>query len=431
MLDNPNIPADLAGWLSYLEQLHPKAIALGLERVGQVRQRLTLDTDFLLITVGGTNGKGSTCAMLERILTTAGYRVGCYTSPHLLRYNERVRVSCQEVSDAELCAAFAAVEQARDDTPLTYFEFGTLAAVWHFSRQQVQVAILEVGLGGRLDAVNVFDPDCAIVTSVDIDHIDFLGNSRESIAFEKAGIFRTGKPALCGDADVPEALVHHAQNIGADLQCIGKDFGFEHQPHQETWHFWSGVARIEDLPLPVLSGEFQLANAACALQALQVLKSRLQVDTEDLRTGLLDIALQGRFQKISREGSGQPDVILDVAHNPHAARGLAENLRRSAYRQGKTIAVFAMLSDKDIAGVLRAVGHEIDEWHVAGIPQPRGLAHDKLAGLVREVLPQAQVSTAVTVGEAFAQACRSAGENDRIVAFGSFYTVADVLRALI
>jgi dihydrofolate synthase/folylpolyglutamate synthase len=431
MPDTPNTPADLAGWLSYLEQLHPKAIALGLERVSQVKQRLALDINFLLITVGGTNGKGSTCAMLERILTTAGYRVGCYTSPHLLRYNERVRVLCQEVSDAGLCTAFAAVEQARGDTPLTYFEFGTLAAVWHFSRQQVQVAILEVGLGGRLDAVNVFDPDCAIVTSVDIDHIDFLGNSRESIAFEKAGIFRTGKPALCGDADAPEALLHHAQNIGAELQCIGKDFGFEHKSHQETWQFWSGAARIENLPLPVLSGEFQLANAACALQAIQLLKSRLQVDIEDMRAGLLGVALQGRFQKISREGSGQPDVILDVAHNPHAARGLADNLRRSAYKQGKTIAVFAMLSDKDIAGVLRAVGHEVDEWHVAGIPQPRGLAHDKLAGLVREVLPQAQVSTAVTVEQAFAQACRSAGENDRIVAFGSFYTVADVLRALI
>lgn len=425
------LPTTLPDWLSYLEQLHPKVIALGLDRVNAVKQRLNLNPDFPLITVGGTNGKGSTCAMLERMLTASGYRVGCYTSPHLLRYNERVRVSCQEVGDDALCAAFAAVEEARGDTPLTYFEFGTLAAVWHFTRLQVQVAILEVGLGGRLDAVNVFDPDCAVVTSVDIDHIDFLGNSRESIAFEKAGIFRTSKPALCGDADAPRALIQHAEGIGAELKCIGRDFGFEHQPHQNVWHFWSGAARIEQLPLPVLSGEFQLGNAACALEAILSLQLRLQVGIEAMRNGLTAVALQGRFQTISRASSGLPQVILDVAHNPHAARGLADNLRDSVGRHGKTIAVFAMLSDKDITGVLRAVGHQVDAWHVAGIPQPRGLPHDKLAALVREVLPQAQVSSTDTIAQAFLQACQSAGENDRIVAFGSFYTVADVLRALI
>lgn len=425
------LPTTLPGWLSYLEQLHPKAIALGLDRVNAVKQRLNLDPDFPLITVGGTNGKGSTCAMLERMLTVAGYRVGCYTSPHLLRYNERVRVSCQEVSDDDLCTAFAAVEDARGDTPLTYFEFGTLAAVWHFTRQQVQAAILEVGLGGRLDAVNAFDPDCAIVTSVDIDHIDFLGNSRESIAFEKAGIFRTGKQALCGDADAPYALIQHAKSIGAELKCIGRDFGFEHQPGRDVWHFWSGETRIEQLPLPVLSGEFQLSNAACALEAILSLQSRLQVGIEAIQDGLTTVALQGRFQIISRENSDLPEVVLDVAHNPHAARSLADNLRESRGRHGKTIAVFAMLSDKDIIGVLHAVGYQIDAWYVAGIPQPRGLSHDKLAALVREVLPLAQVSLAETIDQAFIQACQSADENDRIVAFGSFYTVADVLRALI
>lgn len=426
MPDSTKTPANLADWLVYLEQLHPKPIALGLERVQLVKQKLGLALTFPIITVGGTNGKGSTCAMLERILSVAGYRVGCYTSPHLLAYNERVRVQCHEISDAELCEAFAAVEQARGDTPLTYFEFGTLAAVWHFIRQQVQVAILEVGLGGRLDAVNVFDPDGAVVTSVDIDHIDFLGNSRESIGFEKAGIFRPAKPAICGDSDAPETLIKHAEAIDADLRLIGRDFGFEHQAQSPTWQFWCANTRIEQLPLPVLSGEFQLANAACAVYALTTLARQFSISAEHIRQGLLAVSLQGRFQQFA----GPPQVILDVAHNPHAARGLAENLHATR-PAGRTIAVFAMLSDKDIAGVLAVVSREIDTWWVAGIPQTRGLPHDQLAGIVRAALPQASVNSAVTIEQAYAQACQSVNENDRIVAFGSFYTVADVLRILI
>jgi len=426
MPDSTKTPANLADWLAYLEQLHPKPIAMGLDRVELVRQKLGLTPGFPIITVGGTNGKGSTCAMLERILSVAGYRVGCYTSPHLLAYNERVRVQCHEISGDELCEAFAAVEQARGDTPLTYFEFGTLAAVWHFVRLQVQVAILEVGLGGRLDAVNVFDPDCAVVTSVDIDHIEFLGNSRESIGFEKAGIFRPHKPAICGDADPPQRLVSHAGALGADIKLIGRDFGFEHQPQSSLWHFWTADMRIEELPLPVLSGEFQLANAACALYALGTLAAYFSIRAEHIHQGLLAVSLQGRFQRFA----GAPQVVLDVAHNPHAARGLAENLHGTR-PVGRTIAVFAMLSDKDIAGVLELVDREVDEWWVAGIPQLRGLPHERLAGIVRTALPQAKISSAATIDEAYSQACRSANENDRIVAFGSFYTVADVLRVLI
>lgn len=425
MPEVPLPPTDLVGWLAYLEQLHPKAIELGLERVNLVKQRLGLAPDFPVVIVGGTNGKGSTCAMLERMFDAAGYKVGCYTSPHLLRYNERVRVQCRDISNANLCLAFAAVEQARQDTPLTYFEFGTLAAVWHFAKQNVQIAILEVGLGGRLDAVNAFDPACAIVTSVDIDHVDFLGNSRDSIGFEKAGIFRTGIPALCGDVAPPPTLTQHALTIGAGLKRIGHDFAFEHQPHQTLWHFWSGNLRLENLPLPALCGDFQLANAACALAAIQALAGQFSVSIDDVRNSLLTVALQGRFQDFP----GTPHVVLDVAHNPHAARGLAENLRDTR-PSGKTVAVFAMLSDKDIAGVIRAVAAEIDTWYVAGIAQSRGLDHEKLKYIVHKTLPDACVVSASTVEQAFLQACQSVSENDRIAAFGSFYTVADVLRVL-
>src|SRR3989339_666214 len=247
------MPNTLAGWLTYLESLHPKTIALGLERVAQVKQRLNLDPDFPVITVGGTNGKGSVCAMLESILHAAGYRVGCYTSPHLLRYNERVRIAKEQASDAELCASFEKIEQARGDTALTYFEFGTLAAMQCFIEHQVDVAILEVGLGGRLDAVNVFDSDCAVLTSVDIDHTDYLGETREQIAFEKAGIFRKGKVAICADADVPQAVTGHAEKIGAQLWRIGHEFSFEEQKTGQ-WDYRSIIGTRNSLPYPALRG---------------------------------------------------------------------------------------------------------------------------------------------------------------------------------
>ncbi|MCE9633334.1 MAG: bifunctional tetrahydrofolate synthase/dihydrofolate synthase [Methylophilales bacterium] len=412
-------PADLAGWLAYLEKLHPKSIAMGLERVNQVKQRLQLDPDFTIITVAGTNGKGSTCAMLESMLLAAGYRVGCYTSPHLLDYNERVRVDCVEASDEELCRAFAAVEARRGDIPLTYFEFGTLAAVWHFCHQNIQVAVLEVGLGGRLDAVNAFDTDCAIITSIDLDHMEYLGNSRESIGFEKAGVYRHNVPALCGDSVPPPTVPQHAAAIGADYRQIGQGFGF--QQRTTDWDFWSESERIEQLPLPVLAGSFQLNNAACAVTALCVLHQRLPVTQQAMRLGLQAVVLAGRFQTVQES----PKIILDVAHNPQAARGLAENLHQTPC-SGRTLAVFAMLSDKDIGGVIAALGDEIDAWFVAGIDAPRGTSCEELAGYLSEV----EIFTHPNIAQALAQACRAASENDRIVAFGSFYTVADVLRAL-
>ena len=310
----------LAEWLAHLESLHPKTIALGLERVAEVKARLNLSSDFPVIIVGGTNGKGSVCAMLEAILHAAGYRVGCYTSPHLLNYNERVRIGKLQASDNELCASFSDIEQARGDIPLTYFEFGTLAAMQLFISHQVDVAILEVGLGGRLDAVNVFDADCAVVTSVDIDHTDYLGETREEIAFEKAGIFRQGRVAICSDNDVPEALAAHAQKIGAELWCIGREFGYA--THQGQWDYRSREVARMAMPYPALRGGFQLSNASAVLAALDAVRERLPVSMAAIRRGLTEVQLAGRFQFVP----GKPQLILDVAHNPHAARTLAKNL---------------------------------------------------------------------------------------------------------
>lgn len=416
-------PSSLPDWLSYLERLHPKSIELGLDRVTAVRQRMGLVPEFPIITVAGTNGKGSTCAMLERILTEAGYRVGCYTSPHLLQYNERVRVLCHEVEDSQLCRAFAAVEAARGDIPLTYFEFGTLAAMWHFLEAGVEVAVLEIGLGGRLDAVNAFEPSCCIVTSIALDHMDYLGNSRESIGFEKAGIYRAGVPALCGDPNPPATVPERARQVAADYRQIGVDFGYEQCG--QCWNFWSKDVRIDGLPLPALSGNFQFGNAACALEALLAVRRQLPVSAEQIHAGLAHVVLSGRFQVLP----GKPQVILDVAHNPHAARGLAENLRQSC-NQGRTLAVFAMLADKDIAGVVQAAGPEIDGWFLAGIDYARGASAGQLEEIVLANAPGSQIMVFDSIANALDQACRSAGENDRIVAFGSFYTVADVLRAL-
>jgi dihydrofolate synthase/folylpolyglutamate synthase len=415
------MPNTLANWLTYLESLHPKTIALGLERVAEVKQRLNLQPEFPVIIVGGTNGKGSVCAMLESILHAAGYKVGCYTSPHLLDYNERVRIAKQQASDAELCASFDAIEQARGDIALTYFEFGTLAAMQCFISHKVDIAILEVGLGGRLDAVNVFDADVAVVTSVDIDHVDYLGDTREKIAFEKAGIFRQGRVAICADSDVPQALRQHAQQIGAELWCIGSEFGFI--PHQAQWDYRGKAASRSALPLPALRGAFQLHNASAVLAALDVLKGSLPVSMEAVRRGLVEVELAGRFQFVP----GRPQLILDVAHNPHAARSLAQNLDNLP--PARTFAVFAMLKDKDMAGVVRALDARIDVWLVAGIDAPRGATATELAQVLADNHVRGAVHTCDSIAAAQHEASNRAGENDRIAAFGSFYTVAEVMRA--
>lgn len=416
------MPADLAGWLQYIEALHPKSISMGLDRVLQVKNRLGLNPEFPIIMVGGTNGKGSTCAMLESIYHQAGYHVAAYSSPHLLRYNERVRINTQEVSDDILVEAFYAVELARQDTQLTYFEFGTLAAIWCFMQQKVEIGILEVGLGGRLDAVNVFEPDCTIVTTIDIDHIDFLGDSRESIGYEKAGIFRKNIVAICGDSNPPITLTNHALDVGAHLQIFNRDFFVTH--HQNRWDFKSADT-IQDLPLPALVGDFQLQNAACALAAIEVMQTKLAIDKTHIAAGLSKVKLAGRFQTVGKE----PTIILDVTHNPHAAEALAVNLSQNRI-SGKTIAVFAMLADKDIAGVIEAVMPQIDAWYLSSVEHVRAATTDQIAEIFKKSNSKQEFNCFENLTSAFDQACLAASKTDRIIVFGSFFTVAEVMQVL-
>ncbi len=416
------MPQSLVQWLSYLERIHPSVIDLGLERVARVRDRLGLAPGFPIITVGGTNGKGSVCAMLECMLSFAGYRVGLYSSPHLLRYNERVRVARREVDDATLVEAFARVEPARTPDSLTYFEFGTLAAMDVFIREKVDVAVLEVGLGGRLDAVNAFDADCTVVTTVDIDHMEYLGPDRESIGREKAGIFRANVPAICGDEDPPATLTQHAAKVGAPLQLIGRDYGYT--VGRDDWQFWSLRGKRSGLPHPALRGVYQLANAATALCALEQVADRTPVDMGAIRRGLVEVDLPGRFQIVP----GRPMVILDVGHNPHAARGLSASLTAMP-KAGRVIAVFAMLKDKDIAGVVRALVDQVDLWLVATLPGPRGADAAHVAQVLAEVGVHAPVEKFDSAAEAYRNAVRFAGQDDKILVFGSFFTVGAAMLA--
>jgi len=437
----PRPPDGLGGWLAYLEALHPHGsagIELGLERVAVVKATLDQRQTCPVILVGGTNGKGSTCAMLERILLVAGYRVGLYTSPHLLRYNERVRIDGLAVDDASLCAAFARVEQARGAIALTYFEFGTLAAWELFAAASLDAVILEVGLGGRLDATNVYEPACAIVTSVDLDHIEYLGADREAIGREKAGIFRAGTPAICGDPQPPPSLIDHANGIGAGLQVLGKDFGYLRQ-EQQQWLYWrrsdkppkardgrseGATARRGGLAFPALRGEQQLANAASALAALDALHACLPVAMKDIRRGLIEVELPGRFQVLP----GRPTVVLDVAHNPQAARALAVNLAGMGFHRN-TWALFGMLADKDIGGVIEALRGQITHWLPCTLEGCRGVRADYLAACLRarEIAPLGEFASPAA---ALACALEKAGEDDRILAFGSFLTVAAALQEL-
>jgi dihydrofolate synthase/folylpolyglutamate synthase len=412
----------LPEWLEYIERVHPQAIAMGLERVIRVRDALGLRFDGPLITVAGTNGKGSTCAMLDAILRAEGYRVGLYMSPHLLSYNERVRVDGALASDERLVLAFERVEAARGDTPLTYFEFGTLAAWEIFATSGLDAVVLEVGLGGRLDAVNAFDPDCAVVTGIAIDHVDYLGSSRESIGAEKAGIFRAGRPAICADSDPPATLIEHARAVGADLQLIGRDFAYE--GGRQQWLFRGRHGARRALAPPALRGARQLANASACLAALDSLRSRLPVSMQAVRQGLANVQLPGRFQILP----GRPAVVLDVAHNPQAAAVLSENLLDMGFFP-ETYAVVGMLKDKDSGAVCRALRGRVTRWFAAGLPGPRGAGADTLAGAIRNSGAGGEILCFDSPRSAYAEAARRAAENDRIVVFGSFLTVADVMAA--
>jgi dihydrofolate synthase/folylpolyglutamate synthase len=412
----------LEDWLDYISAQHPATIALGLDRVREVADGLDLHEARATITVGGTNGKGSTCAMLEQILLEAGYDVGLYTSPHLLRYNERVRFKGKEATDDALVDAFERVEKARKGVPLTYFEFGTLAAFTFFERMGAEVMILEVGLGGRLDAVNIIDPDVACVVSVDLDHQAFLGNDRESIGFEKAGIFRAGRPAIFGDLDPPKRLVEHAEKIGAPLQVLGRDFRYEAKPGQ--WDFVGRKGAKHALPMPGLRGAWQLKNASVALAALDEIGSRVPVSLGEVKRGLTLAHVEGRLQVIP----GRPSIVLDVAHNPHAARSLASGLGDMPFAEN-TLAVFAMLADKDIGSVVDAMRGRVDRWYVSAAQAERAASAAQVAEILFEKRLADRTRMFATVASALDAARRDAGPNDRIVVFGSFYTVAEALRA--
>jgi len=358
------IPATLPEWLALLETRHSKEIDMGLERVASVKNRLDIEFKCPVIMVAGTNGKGSTCAMLEAVLLKAGYRVGLYSKPHFLDFNERARINGENVGDQIFIDTFSEVEAKREDTSLTYFEFTTLAICKLLAEANLDVVILEVGLGGRLDAVNVIDADVSIVTSIDIDHIEYLGDTREKIGFEKAGIFRPGKSAICGDPLPPQSLIDHANAVGADLWLFGRDFNYNGDKQQ--WNFAGRTQRRNSLAYPSLRGANQLLNASAVLAALEALRDVLPVSAQEVRTGLVMVDLPGRFQVMP----GRPTVVLDVAHNPHAAATLSQNLDNMGFH-AYTYAVFGSMLDKDIEGVVEQLKGKVDHWCVCDLPLPR------------------------------------------------------------
>ncbi len=397
---------------------------MGLERVRSVADRLALSFDCPVITVGGTNGKGSTCAMLESILIAAGYRVALHTSPHLIDFNERARLQGESAKDADLVTHLAAVEAERGAVELTYFEFTLLAILRWFRACQPDVVILEVGLGGRLDAVNLIDADCSIVTCIDIDHAEYLGSTREAIGWEKAHIFRTGRPAICTDPVPPQSLVDYAREIGADLRLFGRDFNYAGDRQQ--WSFGGRDVRRSSLAYPALRGANQLLNASGALAALEALRSRLPVSQQAVRQGLAAVELPGRFQVLP----GRPAVVLDVAHNPHAAAHLASNLDNMGFFP-ETWAVFGAMRDKDLVGIVGHLRDKIDHWLPVALPGPRAASTEELIEALAKAGaapgPQRSVQPFASPREALAFALSKAQEGDRIVVFGSFLTVADIL----
>ncbi len=419
-------PRTLSEWLEYIQAQHPKTIAMGLERVRTVAERMALAKPARhVITIGGTNGKGSTVAFVDAIARAAGWRVGAYTSPHLLRYNERVRIDGADADDASLVEAFAAVEAARGDMLLTYFEYGTLAALWLFARSDLDLAILEVGLGGRLDAVNIVDPDVAVITTVDLDHQDWLGDTIEAIGAEKAGIARAWKPLVIGDDDPPSSVLGHAYAIGASAVRIGCDFFFERDEDDGQRWRWREIGCELELPMPQLAAPVQLRNAAVAIAALRA----LPVDLPEAAfiDGVREARIAARLQRFERDGV---EIVVDVGHNPQAARALAAWLEATPVA-GPTHAVFAALGDKDMAGVVAALEDRIDRWWLAGLDDagPRGLTVDAFA----ERLAGTAAGTgarSTSVAEALAAARREAPAGARILVFGSFHTAAAALDAL-
>ncbi|WP_037585833.1 bifunctional tetrahydrofolate synthase/dihydrofolate synthase [Stenoxybacter acetivorans] len=422
----------LTEWLAHLESAHSAGlIDMGLARVGEVKNRMGLQPLCPLIIVGGTNGKGSVCAYLTQIYSEAGHRVGTLTSPHLLRFNERIAINGEAVCDETIVAAFERIEAARQEISLTYFEFNTLAAVDIFMRAEVDVMILEVGLGGRLDAVNVFDADVAVITSVDLDHQAFLGDTVEQVAFEKAGILRGGKAVICGQVPVPARLADHAREMGADLLVLGMDFDWVNSAQQWSYRFhpqhsflFSASRARHALPIPSLRGQFQLNNAACALTALECLNHVLPIDIGAIKRGLVRVHNPGRFQILPR----RPLTVLDVGHNPHAARALRQSLMTLPYAE-KRCAVFSMLSDKDINAVIDILKDQFDEWFIAPLNVPRGRQAQDIENVLNQHGIQ-KIHVFDDIQAAYRAVAAQASENDRIVVFGSFHTVAEVMQCI-
>ena len=420
--DNRRLMKTLDDWLAHCEQLHPKTIDMGLDRVRAVAERMGLRFDCPVFTVAGTNGKGSTCAMLEAILTQAGFRTGLFTSPHLVRFEERCRIRGQNVDASDLVAAFARVESARAEISLTYFEFTTLVILDTLARAGLDAVILEVGLGGRLDAVNIIDTDCAIITSIDIDHAELLGDTREKIGFEKAGILRTGRPAIVSDPVPPQSVIDRATEIGADLWLLGRDFNYSGDKQQWAWA--GRGRRYAGLAYPALRGANQLINASGVLAALTAMRQQLPVTAQAVRNGLALVDLPGRFQVVP----GQPALVLDVAHNPHSVAALALNLDAMGFYP-TTHAVFGAMADKDLAPMLHRMDPLVDRWYFADLPTPRAASGAALQAAWQALTQRKDASSAVFSQplDALHAAAAKAQAADRIVVFGSFYTVGGVL----
>ena len=413
----------LADWLNWQETLHLSEIDLGLDRIREVANKLNLlSPNFPIITVAGTNGKGSCVALFESILNAQGYKTGSYTSPHLIDYNERIKLNSINASDSLIVEAFEEIDRARGEISLTYFEFGTLAAMLIFKQQQIDVAILEVGLGGRLDASNLWDTSLAIITSIGIDHIDWLGDDREVIAIEKSGIMRKDTPVICGDLNPPLAIAKEAKRIGAQLDQINNDFSY-HMNDDETWD-WIGFNKSYTLPLPALAGEFQLNNSATVIAGLVTFNNVLKVDSSNIKQGLKNVSIIGRLQTIHQK----PEWLIDVAHNPHAAKQLAKHLNSNP-TTGKTIALFSMLKDKDIDQVISILSTNFDEWHIVELEGSRSTNINKL----KEVIIEHNPNKTVIIHQSFSMACKSLKSatnlQDRVVAFGSFLVVSEVINA--
>ena len=410
-------------WLQWQETLHPKKIDLGLERVASVWRKVWTGQTlpFRVITVAGTNGKGSSVALLEAMLSAAGYRVGCFTSPHLVRYNERIRIAGRDADDDLICAAFERIDRARGTISISYFEFSALAALQLFCDAKLDVAVLEVGLGGRLDAVNIVDSDVALITTIGLDHTEWLGHTLDEIAREKAGIMRARKPVVCASPSAPESLIEHARQLQALPYLAGRDFFFRQRG--STWDWWSIDERMEGLPLPALQGGYQLQNAAGVVMALRLLLPRLPLQRMAIEQGLRTVQVPGRFQLIS----GVPNILLDVAHNAEAVKMLAENLEQLP-RSGQTRAVFGIMSDKDVQSVVAIIAAQVDKWYLADLGVSRGMQPHRLAHvLVDAAVERAAIEQYPNGAAAFDGAMAEASGDDLILVFGSFWLVGDIL----